>query len=44
MWDYREMRSSVFEVLSELIELNLNVKDSRLFMFDFSFRNFIVYV
>lgn len=44
MWDYREMRSSVFEVSSELIELNFNVKDSCLFMFDFSFRNFIVYV
>lgn len=44
MWDYREMRSSVSEVSSESIELNPNVKDSRLSMPDPSSRNSIVYV
>ncbi|XP_056007058.1 ras-associated and pleckstrin homology domains-containing protein 1-like isoform X4 [Ostrea edulis] len=44
MWDYREMRSSVSEVPSETLELNPDVKDSRLSMPDPSSRNSIVYV
>nr|XP_022305026.1 ras-associated and pleckstrin homology domains-containing protein 1-like isoform X2 [Crassostrea virginica] len=44
MWDYREMRSSVSEVSNDPIELNPNVKDSRLSMPDPSSRNSIVYV
>ncbi|XP_061186037.1 ras-associated and pleckstrin homology domains-containing protein 1-like isoform X2 [Saccostrea echinata] len=44
MWDYREMRSSVSEVSSEALELNPDVKDSRLSMPEPKSRNSIVYV